>query len=62
MNTGLRIKKYLEEKGIKQTFIANKLGCGVKTFNSIINGHTRVTTDFLVAICRELNVEPSIFL
>lgn len=62
METGLKIKRYLKDNGIKQTFIAKKLGYGIKTFNSIINGHTRVTTDFLVELCRELKVDPSIFL
>ena len=62
METGLKIKKYLKDNGIKQTYIASRLGYGIKTFNSIINGHARVTTDFLVALCKELKVDPSIFL
>lgn len=51
MKANVRLKKYLQEKGISQTFIAVKTGINVKTLNAIINGHTALKADLLIEIC-----------
>ncbi len=57
MKANVRLKKYLQEKGISQTFIAVKTGINVKTLNAIINGHTALKADLLIEICEKgLNI------
>lgn len=53
MNTALILKNYIQEKGMKQTVIANKVNMNIKTLNSIINGHTDLKVDVLIKICEE---------
>lgn len=56
------IKKYLEEHGIKQTFLANKSGIHIKKINSIIANNRKVSAEELGKISKALDVDPNIFL
>ena len=62
MNAARKIKEYLKENGIKQTFLAEKTGIDVSTLNAILNENTRLTVDRLELICKALNVSSEIFL
>ena len=62
METAFRIKKYIEENGLKQTFIAEKAGIDAGVFNAIMNGRTRLTVDRLQAIAKALDKPPEFFL
>lgn len=56
MKANIRLKKYLQEKGISQTFIAVKTGINVKTLNAIIN-KSALKADLLIEICEKgLNI------
>mgnify|MGYP003304193846 CR=1 FL=1 len=53
------IRKILEERGLKQKFVAEKAGYTQPTFNSICNGRRKVTEDDVTRICGALNLEPN---
>ena len=55
------VREYLEENGIKQKFVAEKVGFNVKTFNAMMNGHRKMYADDLAAICIALNVTVDTF-
>ncbi len=57
-----KIKKYLEENGIKQNYVARKISCNSKTFNNILNGRIKCDAELLKKICLVLNEDPKIFL
>lgn len=56
------LKAYINEKGLKQTAVANKCGLNVKTFNAMLNGQTSLKADTFVDICRTgLGINPEKF-
>ena len=57
-----KLKMYIKDSGLKQTYIAEKSGIDAKTLNAILNGYIRLTVDRLEAICKVLNVSPKKFL
>lgn len=38
---GLKIKAYMDARGIKQTFLADKTNMGLTTINAILNGNRK---------------------
>ena len=61
MEVADKLKAYIEDNGIKQTYIAEKTGIDVKTLNAILNGYVRLSVDRLEAICNVLKVSPKKF-
>lgn len=55
------INRYLKDKGIKQSWLAEKVGLPVTTLNGIINGKTQLKADLFIQICRALEVPPETF-
>ena len=53
-----RIKEVLEEKGIKQTWLAEKLGKSFCIVNSYVCNRRQPSLDVLFEIARILQVEP----
>lgn len=51
---GLKIKAYMEEKGIKQTFLSEKTGMGLTTINAILNGGRKIEAVEYFEICKAL--------
>lgn len=62
MDAAKKLKAYLVDHGIKQTFVAEKSGIEVKTLNAILNGNVKLSVERLEAICKALEVEPKNFL
>lgn len=58
---GSRIKKYLEEKGISQTFLAEKSTVPISALNPILNEKRKVTAEEYFLICEALNVSTEKF-
>lgn len=54
-----RIKKVLAERGIKQTWLAEKLGKTHRTVNLYVNNDVQPPIPVLYEIAKILNVEPS---
>ena len=57
-----KIKKYLEERGITQAFLAKKTGISHDKLYKIFNGKRKLSAQELGDIASVLNVDPNIFL
>lgn len=53
-----RIKEVLEEKGIKQTWLAEKLGKSFSIVNAYVCNRRQPSLELLFEIARLLQVEP----
>jgi transcriptional regulator with XRE-family HTH domain len=53
-----RIKEVLQEKGIKQTWLAEKLGKSFNIVNDYCNNRRQPSLEILFKIGQILNVEP----
>lgn len=56
-----KVRKYIDENGIKQVAVAKKAGIPNVTFNAIMNGKRTMYAEDLREICIALNVSPEIF-
>lgn len=54
-----RIREVLEEKGIKQTWLSEKLGKSFCIVNSYVCNRRQPSLEVLFEIAKILNVEPS---
>lgn len=59
---GGRIKNYLEDKGIKQRFVADKAGLTVSAMSDICNEKRKVDAVEYYMICKALAVPLDFFL
>ncbi|MGV3611696.1 MAG: helix-turn-helix domain-containing protein [Fluviicola sp.] len=57
-----RIKDVLKEKGIKQTWLADKLGKSFNMVNDYCNNRRQPTIEVLYEIAKHLNVNPKTLL
>lgn len=62
MNTGVKIKNYLESKGITQSFLSARSGVPAPKLNLALNGRRRLTFDEYESICWALGVGVDTFL
>lgn len=53
-----RFKEVLQEKGIKQTWLAEKLGKSFNNVNDYCNNRRRPSLEILFSIAELLNVNP----
>ncbi len=56
MDVGKKIKLYMNENGISQTFVSNKTNIPLPKLNLSLNGNRRMTFDEYELICGVLNV------
>lgn len=54
-----RIKEVLEEKGIKQVWLADKLGKSFNTVNGYVQNRTQPSLEVLYEIAEILNIKAS---
>lgn len=57
MTIGQQVKKIRESKGIKQGFIAKKLGVTHSYYNLLENGKHQFTKKKLDAVCKLLDIK-----
>lgn len=57
-----KIKKYLEENGIKQKFLSDKTGIPENTLSMMLNGSRKIDADELVKIVISLNLDANYFI
>lgn len=62
MEVNKKIKEYLKDRGISQTWLSIKTGIPYKTINDIVNGVVKVSAENLGKIASSLNVSADIFL
>ena len=55
-------KEYLKTHGIKQSYVANKMGISETTLSSRLNGRLKFDANFALAFAKALNLSPTIFL
>lgn len=58
---GLKIKKYLNDNGIKQSYLAKKMGMPISTFSYMLNDKRKIEIDEYFKICSILNVSIETF-
>lgn len=54
--TGKKIKEYLKENGISQTFVATKTGMSISILNAALNGNRKILAEEYFLICQALDV------
>ncbi len=62
MGVNEKLKQYLEEHGIKQSFLVEKTGMPHWIISNIINGNRKISANELGSIAKALNVSADIFL
>ena len=58
---GESIKKYLDENGIKYSFVANEAKIPLNVFSTMINCKRRITAEEYIKICSVLKLDPNYF-
>ena len=61
MVSGMRLKKFLTMKGVKQAAVAEAIGMKKNAFNAILNGRAMLRVDTLEKVCAFLGVPPAYF-
>ena len=57
-----KIRDYLKEKGISQTWLAIKTGLSIAKINNIVNSKVMLSAEDLKTICSVLEVSADLFL
>lgn len=58
---GLKVKKYLDEKGIKYSFLSEKIGMPMNLLSPLLNGKRKMSVEEYFAICEALGVSVDTF-
>lgn len=53
------LKRLIESKGLKQNYVAKKLGMKVVDFNRLINGKRTFRAEMVIPIAKVLGVTPN---
>lgn len=61
-NANVILKDYIETHGLKQNYVAEKMGMTPSNFNKRITGRLKFTADFALKVAAALNIKPNIFL
>ena len=58
---GLRIKKYLDEKGTKYSFVSEKTGIPMNILSPLLNGKKKMSAEQYFLICKAIGVGAEMF-
>lgn len=56
-----KLKKYLEEHGIKQKFVAEKAGIQENVFSMMLNGQRKMYVEDFYSVVKALNLDVNEF-
>lgn len=56
-----KLKKIVEEKGIKQSYLCEHTGMTADAISRILNSNRKVTAEEFLGICQVLDVDPRQF-
>ena len=56
-----RLNNYISEKGLKQTYVAEKSGLTADNLSKILNGNRKLTAEEFLNICKVLSLDPKEF-
>lgn len=57
-----KIKKYMDDNGIKQNYVAEKIGIAENTLSQKLTGKSKLYADEFVSIILVLGVDPNYFM
>lgn len=58
MQTSEAIKEYMDSNGIKQTFIAKKIGTSPQVLGQLVNGKRKIEVKEFFTICEAMGADP----
>ena len=58
---GLKVKKYLDENGIKYSYLSEKVGIPMNMLSPTLNGKRRMSVEEYFAICEVLGLPAETF-
>lgn len=61
MTVNEKLKKIVEEKGIKQSYLCEHTGMTADAVSRILNSNRKVTAEKFLGICQVLDVDPRQF-
>jgi len=61
MNINEYINTYMEERGIKQSFLAQKTGISQDAISRILRGVRGISAEEFIKICIALDIDPNVF-
>lgn len=61
MNINEYINTYMEERGIKQSFLAQKTGISQDAISRILRGVRGISAEEFIKICIVLDIDPNVF-
>lgn len=50
------VKNLIRAKGLKQKFVAEKMGLSPQEFSNILTGRKKFETEYVVPVCNALNI------
>ena len=53
---GLKVKKYLDDNGIKYSFLSEKIGMPMNTLSYLLNGKRKMSVEEYFTICDALEI------
>lgn len=59
LSVSSKVKKEIENKGLKQSYVAQKIGMNPKTFNGLLNGRKTFDVSYLIPICKAIGISPN---
>ena len=54
-----KTKKLIKEKGIKQRYLAQKMGISERKLSDILNGRKKIDIEIILLFCNALKIEPN---
>lgn len=61
MDISGHINTVINEKGLKQSFVANAVGISPDRFSKILNSNRKLLADEFLKICTVLDIDPNVF-
>lgn len=58
MGHATALKRFIQSKGVQQTFLAKKLNMNLTTLNNILNGRVALKADLLEQTCIAMGCSP----
>lgn len=58
---GLKVKEYLDENGIKYSFLSGKVGIPMNVLSPLLNGKRKMSVEEYFTICEALNLPVDTF-
>lgn len=58
---GIKVKKYLDENGIKYSFLSEKIGMPMNVLSPLLSGKRKMSVEEYFAICEALGVPVDTF-